>query len=86
VVSRTQKPFRVRPTQGHVGCRMATRKPDKGFYYYLDLIERTARKYEADIIATGRFKYDRTEGYRKIYVELTTGKEVSVLMPFNSNM
>ena len=48
---------------------------------FLDTIERVARKFESDLIATGRFKYVRTDGERKIYVELATRHEVPVLMP-----
>lgn len=44
-------------------------------------IQRIAEKFEADLIASGRFKYVRTENSRKIYVELATGHEVPVLMP-----
>ena len=40
-----------------------------------------AEKYEADLVASGRFKYLRTEEDKKIYVELATGREVPVLIP-----
>jgi hypothetical protein len=48
---------------------------------FFSKIQRIAEKFEADLIASGRFKYVRTEGSRKIYVELATGHEVPVLMP-----
>ena len=48
-------------------------------YHYLDRIERTVRKYEEDLVATGRFKYVRTDSSHKIYVEIATGREVLVL-------
>jgi hypothetical protein len=48
---------------------------------FFSKIQRIAEKFEADLIASGRFKYVRTENNRKIYVELATGHEVPVLMP-----
>jgi len=48
---------------------------------FFSKIQRIAEKFEADLIASGRFKYVRTEDNRKIYVELATGHEVPVLMP-----
>jgi hypothetical protein len=48
---------------------------------FFSKIQRIAEKFKADLIASGRFKYIRTENNRKIYVELTTGHEVPVLVP-----
>jgi hypothetical protein len=48
---------------------------------YFSKVQAIAEKFEADLIATGRYKYVRTENNKKIYVELTTGREVPVLMP-----
>jgi hypothetical protein len=48
---------------------------------FFSKIQNIAEKFEADLIASGRFKYVRTENNRKIYVELATGHEVPVLMP-----
>ena len=48
---------------------------------FLDTMERIARKFESDLIVSGRFKYVRTDNKRKIYVEIATGHEVPVLIP-----
>lgn len=48
---------------------------------HLDRMERVARKHEDDLVASGRFKYVRSEGNRNIYVEIATGREVPVLIP-----
>jgi hypothetical protein len=53
-------------------------------YRYFDKIERIAKQFEDDLIASGRFKYVRTENNHKIYVELATGHEVPVLLPILS--
>ena len=60
---------------------MLDRKLDPTMLRFLDTMERIARKFESDLIASGRFKYLRTEGERKIYIETATGHEVPVLMP-----
>ena len=60
---------------------MLRKRLDKTLYSYLDMIQRVAQKFEDDLIASRRFKYLRTEGDRKIYVELATGREVPVLKP-----
>jgi hypothetical protein len=60
---------------------MPNRKISPTLLRLLDDMERIACKFEADLIATGRFKYVRTDGERKIYIELATGREVPVLMP-----
>jgi hypothetical protein len=44
-------------------------------------IQRIAEKFEANLIASGRYVYLKTEGNRKIYIEQATGHEVPVLMP-----
>ena len=36
---------------------------------------------EADLIASKRYKLVRTENNRRIYVEITTGREVPVIIP-----
>jgi hypothetical protein len=59
-------------------------KRDKGFYYYLDLIERTARKYEVDLVATGRYDYIKTDGNYRLYMEKATGKTIRILIPYIS--
>jgi capsule polysaccharide modification protein KpsS len=56
-------------------------KRDKGFYYYWDLIERTARKYEVDLVATGRYTYIKTDGNYRLYKEKATGKTIRILIP-----
>ena len=61
---------------------MAINKRDLSVIYrHFERIERIAKKFEDDLIATGRFKYVRTENSRKIYVEIATGHEVPVLVP-----
>jgi hypothetical protein len=60
---------------------MAYNKDISVLYRHFDRIERIAKKFEDDLIASGRFKYVRTENNRKIYVELATGHEVPVLLP-----
>ena len=59
---------------------------DQTFLRHLDRMQRVARKYEDDLVASGRFKYARTEGDRKIYIEIATGREVPILIPnFHKN-
>ena len=48
---------------------------------YFNKVQAIADKFEADLIASGRFKYLKTEGNKKIYVETATGREVPVLVP-----
>ena len=60
---------------------MAYRFIDPSLVSHFGRILAIAEKYEADLVASGRFKYLRTEEDKKIYVELATGREVSVLMP-----
>lgn len=48
---------------------------------FFSKIQRIAEKFEADLIASGRYVYLKTESNRKIYVEKSTGHEVPVLMP-----
>jgi hypothetical protein len=56
-------------------------KRDKGFYYYLDLIERTAKRYEVDLVATGRYTYVKTDGNYRLYKEKATGNVMRILIP-----
>ncbi len=48
---------------------------------HFNRIQAIAEKFETDLIASGRFKYVRTEDNKKIYVETATGREVPVLFP-----
>jgi len=48
---------------------------------YFNKVQAIADKFEADLIASGRFQYLKTEGNRKIYVETSTGREVPVIIP-----
>lgn len=52
-----------------------------GYRDYFAKVERVARQYEEDIIASKRFRYVRTEDNRRIYVEIATGREVPVTIP-----
>lgn len=54
---------------------------DPSLIRYFGKIQAIAEKFEADLIASGRFKYVKTVGNRKVYVEIATGREVPVLMP-----
>jgi hypothetical protein len=54
---------------------------DPSLVQYFGKIQAIANKFEADLIATGRYQYLKTEGNKKIYVEKSTGKVVPVLMP-----
>lgn len=56
-------------------------KRSRSFYDYLDLIERTAKKYEADLVATGRYTFIKTDGQYRLYKEKATGRVVRILMP-----
>ena len=60
---------------------MAYKTVDSSAVSFYNMIESIAKKFEEDLLATGRFKYVRTDGNRKIYVEIATGREVPVLMP-----
>jgi hypothetical protein len=51
---------------------------------HFNRIQAIADKFETDLIASGRFKYLKTEGNKKIYVEKATGREVPVLFPMLS--
>ncbi len=48
---------------------------------YFNLIQATAEKFEADLIASGRYKYVKIENNHKIYVETETGRIVPILIP-----
>jgi len=48
---------------------------------HFNRIQTIADKFEADLIASGRFQYLKTEGNKKIYIELKTGREVPVIIP-----
>jgi hypothetical protein len=54
---------------------------DHSLVHYFNKVQAIAEKFESDLIASGRFKYVRTDGNKKIYVETATGREVPVLMP-----
>jgi hypothetical protein len=62
-------------------CNQMQKKKDKGLYHYWNIIERTARKYEADLIASGRFKFIGKEDNYNLYKEISTGHVVRVLIP-----
>lgn len=46
---------------------------------YFEKIKAVSDKFETDLIASGRFKYLKTEGNTKIYIEKETGQEVTVI-------
>jgi|HubBroStandDraft_4_1064222.scaffolds.fasta_scaffold329995_2 hypothetical protein len=48
---------------------------------HFNRIQAITEKFEADLIASGRFKHIRTEGNKKIYIERATGREVPVKIP-----
>ena len=49
---------------------------------YFNKVQAIAERFEADLIASGRYKYVRTdENNHRIYVEIATGHEVPVIMP-----
>jgi hypothetical protein len=54
---------------------------DSSLVHYFGKIQVIAEKFEADLIASGRFEYLRTAGNKKIYVEKATGHEVPVIIP-----
>jgi hypothetical protein len=60
---------------------MQNRKRDRSFYYYLDFIECSAKKYEDDLVATRRYVYVGTDGSYRLYKEKATDKVLRVLMP-----
>ena len=60
---------------------MAYKFTDPSLVHHFNHILAIAEKYEADLVASGRFKYLRTEADKKIYLEIATGREVPVLMP-----
>jgi len=60
---------------------MAYKFTNPSLVSHFNRIQAIADKFEADLIASGRFKYVRTEGNKKIYVEKTTGREVPVKIP-----
>ena len=61
---------------------MTEYKPiDHSLVSYFGKIQSIAVKFEADLIASGRYQYLKTEGNKKIYIEKSTGKVVPVLMP-----
>jgi hypothetical protein len=60
---------------------MAYKFTDPSLVDHFNRIQAIAEKYETNLVASGRFKYLRTEENKKIYVELATGHEVPVLIP-----
>lgn len=60
---------------------MAYKFVNQSLIRHFNKIQAIADKFEADLIASGRFKYLKTEGNKKIYVEKATGHEVPVIMP-----
>lgn len=60
---------------------MAYKFTDPSSVRHFNRIQAIAEKYEAALVASGRFKYLRTEENKKIYIELATGREVPVLIP-----
>ncbi len=60
---------------------MAYKFVDPFLVRHFNKIQAISDKYEADLIASGRFKYLKTDGNKKIYVETATGHEVSVFFP-----
>ena len=59
-----------------------SKQRDHSYYYYLDIIERTARKYESDLVGSGRFTFIKTEGHYRLYKEEATGNVVRIIIPF----
>ncbi len=47
-------------------------------------IQAISEKYEADIIASGRYELLKIEGNKKIYIEKVTGHTLSVYFPILS--
>ena len=60
---------------------MAYRFVNSSLVSHFNRIQAITEKFESDLIASGRFRYLRTEGNKKIYVEKTTGREVPVKIP-----
>ncbi len=60
---------------------MAYKFVNPSLVQHFNRIQAIADNFEADLIASGRFKYVRTENNKKIYVEIATGHEVPVLVP-----
>ena len=60
---------------------MPYRFTNPSLVHHFNRIQAITEKFEADLIASGRFKYIRTHGNKKIYVEKTTGREVPVKIP-----
>lgn len=60
---------------------MAYKFTDPLLVRHFNRIHAIAEKFEADLIATGRFEYLKTEGNKKIYIEKATGREVPILVP-----
>jgi len=60
---------------------MANQTIDPSRVRFFNLIQATADKFEADLIASGRYKYIKTENNHKIYVEKETGRIVPILIP-----
>jgi hypothetical protein len=60
---------------------MAYRFTNSSLVHHVNKIQAIADKFEADLVASGRFKYLKTEGNKKIYVEKATGREVPVIIP-----
>jgi hypothetical protein len=48
---------------------------------HFNRIQAITEKFEADLIASGRFKHITTDGNKKIYIEKATGHEVPVKIP-----
>ena len=60
---------------------MAYKFTNPSLVRHFSTIQAIAEKFEADLIASGRFQYLKTEGNKKIYIELKTGREVPVIIP-----
>lgn len=60
---------------------MAYKFPDPFLVRHFNKIQLISEKYEADLVASGRFEYLETKGNKKIYVEKTTGRTISVFFP-----
>ena len=60
---------------------MAYRFVNSSLVEHFNRIQAITEKFEADLIASGRFRYLRTDGNKKIYIEKATGREVPVKKP-----
>lgn len=60
---------------------MAYKFTDPSLVRHFNRIQAITEKFEADLIATGRYRYVKTEGNKKIYVEIATGRKVPVRIP-----